>query len=172
MSGSQITVIEPNGIKRTKPLAGRGLSIGRGEDNDLMLAYAAISRNHAQITFDAGRYYVTDLNSANGTYLSNKKLEPSVPTVWTPGQPLRIGDVLIHLERTASPGHKVEVNARTETGPIPRTKSDTFVGPLPRGGQAQPAKGKGRSLVWIFIVLVVLLLLAALGAAAIYYFLL
>jgi len=35
----------------------------------------AISRVHCAITFNSGRYYITDLGSANGTYVNQNRLE-------------------------------------------------------------------------------------------------
>ena len=43
MTGDHVTLIEPNGVQRTKSLTSRGMSIGRGEDNDLVVGYAAAS---------------------------------------------------------------------------------------------------------------------------------
>jgi predicted component of type VI protein secretion system len=100
MTGDHVTLIEPNGVQRTKSLTSRGMSIGRGEDNDLVVGYAAVSRYHAQVTSDQGYYYVTDLNSGNGTYLDSDRLAPNQPTLWNPRQVLRVGDVQIHLEQS------------------------------------------------------------------------
>jgi pSer/pThr/pTyr-binding forkhead associated (FHA) protein len=173
MNGDRITTIEPNGVKRTRPITARGLVIGRGSDCELAIAYAAVSRYHAQITFDRGRYYVTDLNSANGTYLGNNRLEPNMPTVWMPGQALRIGDVFIHLEQLTSTTSKAEARAEPEAELVLRTETDTLVGVFPEADRERNGKGKSRSLVWVLIALVVSLCLVALcAAAAAYYFLL
>ncbi|MCP4711728.1 MAG: FHA domain-containing protein, partial [Planctomycetes bacterium] len=88
MSQHSITIIEPNGVQRSRPLTTRGLTIGRGTDNDLVINYNNVSRHHAQILFDNGYYYVLDLNSANGAYLGNVRLAPNEPTLWRPGTPL------------------------------------------------------------------------------------
>lgn len=108
MNGDHVTLIEPNGVQRTKSLTSRGMSIGRGEDNDLVIGYAAVSRYHTQVTSDQGYYYVTDLNSGNGTYLDSDRLAPNQPTLWNPRQILRVGDVQIHLEQSALAGSRSE----------------------------------------------------------------
>lgn len=172
MSGDRITIIEPNGVKRTRPITERGLVIGRGSDCDVVIAYAAISRYHAQITSDMGRYYVTDLNSANGAYLGNDRLEPSMPTVWVPGQVLRIGDVFIHLEQTAGVACKAEARPKPEVEPVLGAETETIVGFLPEENRKRDGQGESRSLVWALIALVILLFLVALCVAAAYYFLL
>jgi predicted component of type VI protein secretion system len=95
---ARITIREPNGVERSRPLSSRGLTVGRGADNNVALAYDSISRNHLQITFESGQYYVADLNSANGTFLGTKRLPPNQPVAWDPRQELRVGDVVISLE--------------------------------------------------------------------------
>lgn len=116
MTQDRITIVEPNGVERTRPIAPQGLTIGRGADNDLTLAYDLISRYHAQITSEGGRYYVTDLNSANGTYIDRDKLAPNMPTLWPSGKPLRIGKVIIHLEQMAQPQPQVAETGETVVG--------------------------------------------------------
>ncbi len=100
MKPDYIIIIEPNGVERVKPLTVHSLSIGRVGENDLEIGYDLVSRHHAQITFDKKHYYVTDLNSANGTYLDDNKLAPNEPVMWMPDQLLHIGGVVIHLKQT------------------------------------------------------------------------
>jgi len=99
MRQDRVTVVEPNGVQRTRPLTPRGMMIGRGGGCDLIVAYSSVSRNHARVTFDGKAYYVTDLGSANGTYLGDTRLMPNESTPWTFGQPLHIGQVTIHLQQ-------------------------------------------------------------------------
>ena len=49
-------------------------SIGRTEDNYILLSDQSISRNHAKITNHGMKYVLTDLNSSNGTFVNNKKI--------------------------------------------------------------------------------------------------
>jgi type VI secretion system protein len=50
-----------------------GGTIGRSPDNDLVLPGPdrSVSRHHANIQFRAGRFFLTDTSSTNGTYLNN-----------------------------------------------------------------------------------------------------
>ncbi|WBY64027.1 FHA domain-containing protein [Thermocaproicibacter melissae] len=48
----------------------------------------AISRVHCKITFAQDRYFVTDLNSANGTFVNRTRIEPQKPV------PIQDGDVV------------------------------------------------------------------------------
>jgi len=76
-----------------------GMTIGRDDDNDIVIDDTQASRVHARIEFDGSNYQVVDLDSTNGTYLANAKLLPGVPEVWMPDATLRIGSSWLRLNR-------------------------------------------------------------------------
>ncbi len=49
--------------------------IGRSPYTDLQIDSVKISRQHAEIVFEAERYFLVDLNSRNGTFLNGERLE-------------------------------------------------------------------------------------------------
>jgi pSer/pThr/pTyr-binding forkhead associated (FHA) protein len=51
-------------------------SIGRDPTNDLVMESAAVSREHAAVTFQDGRWYLEDRGSFNGTYLNGTRVVP------------------------------------------------------------------------------------------------
>jgi len=54
-------------------------TIGRWSANDIVLPGREVSRRHAQIRREGGRYFLEDCGSKNGTYLNNRRiLEPAV----------------------------------------------------------------------------------------------
>jgi pSer/pThr/pTyr-binding forkhead associated (FHA) protein len=55
------------------------VSIGRDERNDLVLESAAVSRDHACLTFGDGRWYLEDRGSFNGTFLNGTRAHPGAP---------------------------------------------------------------------------------------------
>lgn len=57
------------------PLTKEITTIGRKLDNDLVIQDILVSRKHAEIRFENGKYAIYDLNSTGGTYLNNKKVE-------------------------------------------------------------------------------------------------
>ncbi len=73
-------------------------TIGRALDNDLVLEGPLVSRHHAEIRQQYGRYYLADLQSTNGTYLNGKRV---VGSFLADGDRIRIGDVELrfHLRR-------------------------------------------------------------------------
>jgi ABC-type multidrug transport system ATPase subunit/pSer/pThr/pTyr-binding forkhead associated (FHA) protein len=65
------------------------LTFGRDDSNEIVLDTPNVSRLHAQITRVGRRYYVTDLRSANGTFVNDKRVEGDV---WlNPQDTVRIG---------------------------------------------------------------------------------
>ena len=67
---------------------GRNARIGRGDDNEIVLAdpTKSVSRLHAELRFEQGKYSVVDLNSQNGVWVAGRRvpkaeLEPGVPVV-------------------------------------------------------------------------------------------
>ncbi|MCB0208006.1 MAG: FHA domain-containing protein [Anaerolineae bacterium] len=50
-------------------------SLGRSEDNDIVLDHAKVSRHHARIERDGAAFIIRDLGSANGTFLGRQQIE-------------------------------------------------------------------------------------------------
>ena len=67
--------------------------IGRGEEAALRLDVQGVSRRHARIVADAGRFTLEDLGSKNGTYLREQRLEG--PAALEDGDAFRLGRTLL-----------------------------------------------------------------------------
>jgi FOG: FHA domain len=93
-----------NGGKRRRPVAAKGnygleiinsgegkdlkdgsiipirsdLTIGRKDDNSIVLSDQHVSGNHAKIIFRNNSLFIEDLNSTNGTYLNGNKINGKV----------------------------------------------------------------------------------------------
>jgi hypothetical protein len=81
-----LTVLKGEGFtlsNKSAPVMPLPFVIGRSE-GALLIVDSNISRKHAQITYDDMQhaYYLTDMNSSNGTHLNNERL--------LPGQPIRL----------------------------------------------------------------------------------
>jgi signal transduction histidine kinase/pSer/pThr/pTyr-binding forkhead associated (FHA) protein len=50
------------------------LTVGRAPSNTLELSHGGVSRVHARISHENGQHILTDLESRNGTYLNNKRI--------------------------------------------------------------------------------------------------
>ncbi len=67
------------------------VTVGRGEDNDVVIPHASVSRQHARLMKRNGAYELMDLNSTNGTFIEDRRLagSQSLPN----GSRVRFGDV-------------------------------------------------------------------------------
>jgi FHA domain len=68
------TLIELTGARRRFSISSRGLVIGRGEDNDVILDEEGVSRSHARISWHEKGFYLVDHGSANGTFFDGKSI--------------------------------------------------------------------------------------------------
>lgn len=59
------------------------ISIGRDRANTIVLDHVQVSRRHARVGCNGGRYYLQDLNSTNGTFLNGAPVR---------SEPLKVGD--------------------------------------------------------------------------------
>jgi len=67
------------------------VSLGRGEDNDVVIPHASVSRAHARLMRRNGVFELTDLNSTNGSYVNEQPVQGSVRV--GSGNQVRFGDV-------------------------------------------------------------------------------
>lgn len=69
---------DKRGCGQLLALSGRTTRLGRSWDADARIEDGAVSRFHAEVTCDHGRYVITDLNSANGTYVNDRRVERAI----------------------------------------------------------------------------------------------
>ncbi len=79
--------------------------LGRQGDSTVCLLAKAVSRQHAQIVCEDGKYSIEDLDSSNGTYLNGKRVNPRVRVPLTERDKLQIGPYVFALrqEPTVTP---------------------------------------------------------------------
>jgi predicted component of type VI protein secretion system len=83
-------------ILKEIPLGRRPVTIGRAPDNELPIDNLAVSNYHARIYGEAGRLVIEDLNSLNGTFVNDMRVERAT---------LRDGD-LVQVGK-----HQIQVDA-------------------------------------------------------------
>jgi phosphatidylserine/phosphatidylglycerophosphate/cardiolipin synthase-like enzyme len=64
-------------------------SIGRSDENDIVIADVLVSRRHARITLDGAGCTLTDLGGGNGTFLNGERVNGTAPL--KPGDVIEIG---------------------------------------------------------------------------------
>ena len=74
-------------------LEGDQLTIGRDATNDIVINDAEISRRHARLTFQGGKYVLEDLGSTNGTFVNGQRL--AGPRVLKAGEVVSFGEQII-----------------------------------------------------------------------------
>jgi pilus assembly protein CpaF len=104
------------------PDSGR-FCIGRTQENDKTIPDKTVSRRHATISVEDGRYVLTDLGSTYGTYVRGEKIE--TPTPLDDGDEIRIGVARIVFSCGPSEGQGVRAN--TEARPAARCDTDFAV---------------------------------------------
>ena len=60
------------------PIKKAVIKVGRMLENDLVLQDPLVSRFHAEIRYEDGKFYIVDLDSTGGTYLNNKPVTKSI----------------------------------------------------------------------------------------------
>lgn len=73
-----------------------GLSIGRSDPSDIIVGGIGVSRAHCLVELAADQLRVSDLNSTNGTFIDDERVDRSA--VLEVGSVLRIGNVLFKHE--------------------------------------------------------------------------
>ncbi|MBX3064549.1 MAG: FHA domain-containing protein [Anaerolineae bacterium] len=121
---AKVTWEDPETLQRREYvlIEGATASIGRSVGNDVIIPQKHVSRQHAVITFRDGIFMISDLGSANGTFVNDRRL--------TDPFPLAHGDVIRlyvpTLQFSAVVSEEEQENARkTGTLILPRaTRGD------------------------------------------------
>ncbi|HLI05075.1 MAG TPA: phage tail protein I [Ktedonobacteraceae bacterium] len=79
------------------------LTIGRTPENGLALAHQTISRHHADLRVTEQGVTLTDLGSANGTFLGSERLLANQPHLLSDGTTFRIGPFLLTYRVVKTP---------------------------------------------------------------------
>jgi len=97
-----------------------GLKIGRSAPADIIVTGSGVSRAHCLIELSGSKIRVSDLNSTNGTYIDNKRIDR--PENLAVGSVLRVGNVSFEHEvrSRADPSWQVDPASVGEVKPAAR----------------------------------------------------
>jgi len=154
----ELTVRQGPQPGRSFSLARPAIIIGREAGNDVAINDPQISRRHASLTWDGRQFIIQDLGSANGTFVNGVRL--SGPRALQPGDVIGLGPTVLLGFQAALPVY----------APPPPVAPPPPAPPYPPRVPRPPARGLGRILAPLVVLLGLCILLAA-AAAAGYYFL-
>jgi tetratricopeptide (TPR) repeat protein len=97
----RLAIRQGNALDRDLELPKCDLQIGRSALNDIVLPdpSQSVSRVHAKLQYEDGRYILTDLDSANGTWVGECRVS-TVPL--QPGEPVTLGPYTLMLQSETS----------------------------------------------------------------------
>jgi pSer/pThr/pTyr-binding forkhead associated (FHA) protein len=70
--------------------------IGRAPECDVVLASSHVSRRHAEVSWDGGRYLIADLDSLNGTRVNGQSID--APRVLSSGDTIELADCTLRFQ--------------------------------------------------------------------------
>ncbi|MGZ9223568.1 MAG: FHA domain-containing protein, partial [Anaerolineales bacterium] len=81
-------------------LEGDQITVGRDSTNEIVINDAEISRRHARLTFQGGKYVLEDLGSTNGTFVNGQRL--AGPRVLKAGEVVSFGEQIVLVFEAAN----------------------------------------------------------------------
>ena len=128
-------------------LEGDQLDIGRDSTNEIVINDAEISRRHARLTFQGGKYVLEDLGSTNGTFVNGQRL--AGPRVLKSGEVVSFGEQIVMIfEATHFDAVATVVSPRAAAVPVasrpvmpPPPPPAEYVGSVPANPSPVPVPG-------------------------------
>jgi pSer/pThr/pTyr-binding forkhead associated (FHA) protein len=150
------------------PLEGDQIMVGRDSANGVAINDAEVSRRHARLTFQGGKYVIEDVGSTNGTFVNGQRL--AGPYVLKPGDVVSFGEqiVLMYDAANVDPGATLASpkKSRAAAPPAPSAPPpppQSYAGQV-ASGPAQPA-ARGTNMLPIVVAIGVLAFVCVCGVA-------
>jgi hypothetical protein len=113
MSNPALQIFNPTSQQWERyPLNRQDFSVGRTDDNDLMLDNPLVSRQHARLHLDGRGVWIMDLNSSNGVLVNNARIQPGQWVLLPAGAAINIGQTTLHLELASQPAQPAPQTSR------------------------------------------------------------
>lgn len=147
----QLEVTQGDEVGQTYKLKLR-TSLGREQDNTIIVLDSKVSRYHAQITLDNGNWLLTDLGSSNHTYLNGTPLV--APTPLQDGDRINIGETELTVRMPVAP------DAYTQPSTPVKEEPQAYPGYI-KSPTPAPAYRPAPPVAWLAIGLMLLVCLIA-----------
>ena len=102
----RITLFQPNLAPTKVTLPPQTITLGRASDCTIPIKDRFLSRRHAEITFDAGKWLVRDCGSVNGTMLNGSRLSAAAAEL-KPGDRISLGDSELVFEQQVDSASRI-----------------------------------------------------------------
>ncbi len=137
-----LKIVYPDQPSETFRLEGHLWSAGREEINSIHLKHVNVSRKHFEINQVSEGFYITDLGSANGTFLNGEKLAANQPHSLQSGDEISILNLHMHFQiRDEQFKNQLALIQKTVPKPIDDPGHQNFLeipgGQWPAGSQRQ-----------------------------------
>lgn len=93
----KIFLFDGSDQEKSFDFTGEAAYIGRSPDNDIQVIDITVSRRHLKALNKKNKYFITDLESKNGTYINGHYLSPGIEYELKEGTPIVIGMSVICL---------------------------------------------------------------------------
>ncbi len=147
-------------------LPGTRITIGRGAQSDLVFAGTHLSRKHAEIEIGTDKLIITDLDSANGTFINGKQIKKAE---------LKAGDKLrldVYSFRVFGPGIDLPASSTTARfraltdedleQALSKSRKSWKTRPTSPGNRIEPEEKHSKLFTWVSGALIVALFVTAL----------
>lgn len=125
------------------------ISLGRDPEVDVFIPSPLASRRHAVIYRRAGKTFVEDKDSSNGTHIRQERI--SLPTEISANDPIKIGDIFVRIdyqeeekksEDNSDPGYSLaqRLGNRRATVHLNGAEMQKILGSLPEEVKPQTKK--------------------------------
>jgi pSer/pThr/pTyr-binding forkhead associated (FHA) protein len=111
---AKLSLMFENKLVKEVPVGSRPVGIGRAPDNDLAVDNLAVSNHHARVYFEAGRLVVEDLDSLNGTFVNDLRIERATlhdgDSIWIGKHHIKVdatGDAPVSVDSRRKPSAPV-----------------------------------------------------------------
>jgi pSer/pThr/pTyr-binding forkhead associated (FHA) protein len=115
---AKLSLMFENKLMKEVPIGARPVTIGRSPDNDLPVDNLAVSNHHARVYYEGGRLVVEDLDSLNGTFVNDLRVERAT---LHDGDSIWIGKHHIKVDATADTALPFETGRKTAAPKINET---------------------------------------------------
>jgi len=168
---SKLVVFRGDAVEHEVPLTGKTVRIGRDSQNDIVLddSLKGVSRFHAEVRAEGGKYFIVDMKSRNGVWVNKRRIADKAELPL--GVPATLGAYELVLEDDASSGEFSVVALPTQptvvNQPVDTAQSSRLTRPLPapasqttRGSSPRPfgTVTRAQVLLWSGIAVAVLLI--------------